>query len=58
MLQSHYDHMGFIATQLPLADTVLDFWRMTFDWKVATIVQLIDGPPDQVGQEFFILLNM
>ncbi|XP_025106128.1 receptor-type tyrosine-protein phosphatase alpha-like isoform X2 [Pomacea canaliculata] len=52
-LPSHYDHMGFIATQLPLADTVLDFWRMTFDWKVATIVQLIDGPPDQHSDGLF-----
>ncbi|XP_071810992.1 uncharacterized protein [Apostichopus japonicus] len=28
----------FISTQLPLPNTVVDFWRMVFDYRVATIV--------------------
>ncbi|XP_071811163.1 uncharacterized protein [Apostichopus japonicus] len=28
----------FISTQLPLPNTILDFWRMVIDYKVATIV--------------------
>ncbi|XP_041475784.1 receptor-type tyrosine-protein phosphatase T-like [Lytechinus variegatus] len=30
----------FIGTQTPLPDTVVDFWRLIFDYKISTIVML------------------
>ncbi|XP_071952980.1 uncharacterized protein [Antedon mediterranea] len=30
----------FIATQMPMKDTVDDFWRLVYDWKTSTIVML------------------
>ena len=32
----------YIVTQMPLADTVLDFWRLVKDFDVCTIVMLND----------------
>ncbi|XP_071483947.1 uncharacterized protein [Diadema antillarum] len=31
---------GFITTQMPLANTVLDFWRLVYDYHINTIVML------------------
>lgn len=31
---------GFITTQMPLASTVLDFWRLVYDYHISTIVML------------------
>ncbi|XP_077863888.1 receptor-type tyrosine-protein phosphatase mu-like [Saccoglossus kowalevskii] len=49
---SSYAHKdAFIATQMPLPDTVGDFWRMVYDWKSLTIVMLNDMTEDmQDGQ--------
>ncbi|XP_071953092.1 uncharacterized protein [Antedon mediterranea] len=32
----------FIATQMPLPDTVEDMWRLIFDWNVRSVVMLND----------------
>ncbi|KAL3879749.1 hypothetical protein ACJMK2_032035, partial [Sinanodonta woodiana] len=37
---SHRRRQGFILTQMPLAGTVIDFWRMINDLEVLTIVML------------------
>ncbi|KAL8605912.1 hypothetical protein ACOMHN_059702 [Nucella lapillus] len=39
---------GSIVTQLPLADTVIDFWRLVDSWDVSTIVSIgpVDTPQD------------
>ncbi|KAL8605903.1 hypothetical protein ACOMHN_059693 [Nucella lapillus] len=39
---------GSIVTQLPLVDTVIDFWRMVDSWDVSTIVSIgpVDTPQD------------
>ena len=39
----------FIATQMPLPDTKVDFWRMIYDYKCKTVIMLntID-PNDKV----------
>ena len=39
---------GYIVTQLPLEDTVSDFWRMVDDWGVKVIVRFMDSPKEQV----------
>ncbi|KAK2156855.1 hypothetical protein NP493_1931g00000 [Ridgeia piscesae] len=31
---------GYLLTQMPLPDTVVDFWRLVFDYKCATIILL------------------
>ncbi|XP_071954253.1 uncharacterized protein [Antedon mediterranea] len=38
----------FIATQMPMEDTVDDFWRLVYDWKTSTIVML--NPMDNSDQ--------
>ncbi len=30
----------FIATQMPLPDTTVDFWRMVYDYKCKTAIML------------------
>ena len=35
-------------TQLPLEDTVSDFWEMVDDWKVKVIVRFMDAPIELV----------
>ncbi|XP_076448672.1 receptor-type tyrosine-protein phosphatase alpha-like [Babylonia areolata] len=39
--------LGYIVTQLPLANTVGDFWAMVRDWGVRTVVRFMDAPKDQ-----------
>ncbi|XP_074653936.1 receptor-type tyrosine-protein phosphatase S-like [Tubulanus polymorphus] len=34
--------MGFIITQTPLAATVIDFWKLVYDYNVRTIVTMHD----------------
>ncbi|OWF47291.1 Receptor-type tyrosine-protein phosphatase kappa [Mizuhopecten yessoensis] len=38
---------GFLATQLPLEDTCVDFWRMVYDYN-SQIVVLLDRPESDV----------
>ncbi|XP_076444662.1 uncharacterized protein LOC143282781 [Babylonia areolata] len=42
---------GRIVTQLPLADTVMDLWRLVDSWDVSTIVSLgqVEGRQDMCG---------
>ena len=46
--QSLRRQRGYIVTQLPLEDTVSDFWRMVDDWGVKVIVRFMDAPKEQV----------
>ncbi|KAK3612426.1 hypothetical protein CHS0354_032035 [Potamilus streckersoni] len=43
-LQSHRQKDGLIVTQMPMEDTVIDFWRLVYDFGVRTIVILNDFP--------------
>ena len=36
----------FITTQMPMADTVVDLWRMMYDYNCTSIVQLNAMDPD------------
>ncbi|KAL3878255.1 hypothetical protein ACJMK2_030620 [Sinanodonta woodiana] len=42
---------GLIVTQMPLPDTVIDFWRLVYDYEVQSIVMLNDAnmPEEEVG---------
>ena len=40
LLQGYWVKKGYIVTQAPMANTVEDFWRMVWELKVQTIVQL------------------
>ena len=48
-LQGYMGGTLFIATQMPLPDTKVDFWRMIYDYKCKTVIMLntID-PNDKV----------
>ncbi|XP_033097034.1 receptor-type tyrosine-protein phosphatase epsilon-like [Anneissia japonica] len=39
----------FIATQMPLPNTVGDMWRLIFDWNVRSVVMLNDMDPDDAS---------
>lgn len=38
--QAYKSKCSFIATQMPLKDTAVDFWRLLYEQKVSTIVML------------------
>lgn len=38
--QSYTRRDGFVLTQMPLPNTVIDFWRLIHDHNVAAIVML------------------
>ncbi|KAJ8305215.1 hypothetical protein KUTeg_017233 [Tegillarca granosa] len=38
--KSYKDHVGFLVTQCPLLDTVVDFWCLVYDHESSTIVTL------------------
>lgn len=38
--QAYKSKRSFIATQMPLKDTVVDFWRLLYEQQVSTIVML------------------
>ncbi|XP_067653253.1 receptor-type tyrosine-protein phosphatase T-like [Haliotis asinina] len=48
ILPSATQPLGLIATQTPLADTVVDFWRLVFDHDCFTIVCLEDDGENRV----------
>ncbi|XP_070563085.1 receptor-type tyrosine-protein phosphatase alpha-like [Ptychodera flava] len=39
-LQGYMRKDAYIATQMPLPNTIVDFWRMVYDYKSSTIVML------------------
>ena len=41
-LQSYHARRAFIATQGPLPNTVVDFWRMVWQYNVPVIVMLTE----------------
>ncbi|KAL3876444.1 hypothetical protein ACJMK2_034289 [Sinanodonta woodiana] len=48
-LQSHRQKDGLIVTQMPMEDTVIDFWRLVYDFGVRTIVMLNGLPSTKEG---------
>ncbi|XP_064649687.1 receptor-type tyrosine-protein phosphatase F-like isoform X2 [Lineus longissimus] len=42
ILDSYTRKDAFIVTQTPLAETVVDFWKLVYDYKISTIVMLHD----------------
>ena len=38
--QGYRKKNSFIVTQHPLPDTIIDFWRMVYDFKSSSIVML------------------
>ncbi|XP_015755643.1 PREDICTED: receptor-type tyrosine-protein phosphatase epsilon-like [Acropora digitifera] len=50
ILQSFQQREAFIATQAPLENTVVDFWRMTWEYEAYSIVMLTTMNELQEGQ--------
>ncbi|KAL3876442.1 hypothetical protein ACJMK2_034287 [Sinanodonta woodiana] len=48
-LQSNRQKDGLIVTQMPMEDTVIDFWRLVYDFGVRTIVMLNVLPSNTDG---------
>ena len=48
--QSYTKFLGYITTQLPLADTIVDFWTMIRDHGSSTIVLLLNEPEEVCNQ--------
>ncbi|XP_064605821.1 receptor-type tyrosine-protein phosphatase alpha-like [Liolophura sinensis] len=50
-LPSYKMKRGFIITQTPLPETLVDFWRLVYDHGIATIVMLddVDNESEDVG---------
>ena len=46
LFQGYRSRKEFIVTQMPLAKTVVDFWRLVDDFGISTIVAL---SPQEVG---------
>nr|XP_006816151.1 PREDICTED: receptor-type tyrosine-protein phosphatase mu-like [Saccoglossus kowalevskii] len=44
---------AFIATQMPYPHTVVDFWRMVYDWKSLTIVMLNDMTEEMKAGQYW-----
>lgn len=40
MLQSYTQRDAYIVTQMPLPNTVSDFWRLLYDYHSDTVVML------------------
>ncbi|XP_071512153.1 receptor-type tyrosine-protein phosphatase T-like, partial [Diadema antillarum] len=40
---------AFLGTQTPLPNTVIDFWRLVFDYKISTIVMLNGHPSEDAS---------
>ena len=51
-LQSYRKRQAFLVTQLPLPDTVIDFWSLITDWEVHTVVQLL-RPQDKKVSKYY-----
>ncbi|KAK3602046.1 hypothetical protein CHS0354_021141 [Potamilus streckersoni] len=52
-LPSYMEKKAFLLTQMPLPDTVIDFWRMVSDHNCTTIVMMNnDNPDDQTCGEY------
>nr|XP_034311976.1 receptor-type tyrosine-protein phosphatase mu isoform X5 [Crassostrea gigas] len=53
-LPAYKSKRSFIATQMPLKDTVVDFWRLLYEQQVSTIVMLnqlgSDKPKENIGK--------
>lgn len=53
-LPAYKSKRSFIATQMPLKDTVVDFWRLLYEQQVSTIVMLnqldSDKPKENIGR--------
>nr|XP_034316262.1 uncharacterized protein LOC117685819 isoform X3 [Crassostrea gigas] len=53
-LPAYKSKRSFIATQMPLKDTVVDFWRLLYEQEVSTIVMLnqcsSDKPKENIGK--------
>ncbi|PRD24160.1 UNVERIFIED_CONTAM: Ptprt [Trichonephila clavipes] len=54
-IDSYRKKNNFVATQYPLSETVVDFWRMIFELKSKIIVLLQDVPVNAENPQFWPL---
>lgn len=52
-LDSHTRKNHFILTQTPVPSTVLDFWKLIYDYKVSTIVMMEEQKVDQGHAQYW-----
>jgi protein tyrosine phosphatase len=50
-VQSYRRANGFLVTQIPLKETVTDFWRLVTDYESKTIVVLVAPGDSKVGMQ-------
>lgn len=53
VFQSYTSRDGFILTQMPLPNTVIDFWRLVYDHNISAIVMLNDLDPNDEVKSYF-----
>ena len=49
VIQAYKRKDGFLATQSPMQNTVVDFWRMVYDYNARVIVMLNSLDADEVN---------
>ncbi len=47
VFQDFYSPHEYVVTQIPLPDTVVDFWRLVFDHECQTIITLSEVDPER-----------
>ena len=53
-IQGYLERQAYIATQLPLPETVVDIWRLLYEQKCSCIITLDEPDP---GDEVFKFIN-
>lgn len=47
----------FLVTQIPLTNTVVDLWRMVFEYNSGTVVNLEDVPSFEEVKDLYFYSN-
>ena len=48
VLQSYYHRRAYMATQLPLPQTIVDFWRLVYEYNCSCVITLEQPEHDDV----------
>ena len=56
--QGYKRKFGYMATQMPLPNTIVDFWRLVFDMDLRAIIMLNILTDDMVQDIFLRFLSL